>query len=192
MEKKREIATLIADKFHRLHRADLDLLAEALTPFKIKKGELLVKRGEVCNYFYFVEKGMMGRFKYYYNKDLPEGVSDEGELITCLESFLLRRPSQVMIEALENTASWGVSHADFARLTEQSHELNLLYRTILEHTIVKSQHIADMLRNEPAHVRYNRLLENYPQILRRAPLVHIASFLQMTPETLSRVRAGQV
>lgn len=192
MEKKRDIARLISNKYYKLSRVGLDKVATALVPFKLKKGERLVNRGEVCNYVYFVEKGMVRQFYFKYNKDLTEHFGCEGDVLTCIESFLLKQPSQLMIETLENTASWGISHDDWMQLTEESREIELLYRTILERSLIRSQRKADTLRLEPAHVRYNRLLENYPQILQRAPLVHIASFLQMTPETLSRVRSGQL
>ena len=192
MEKKREIAQLISNRYYKLSRIGLDKLAVALAPFKLKKGDKLVNRGEVCNYIYFVEKGMIRQFYFKYNKDVTEHFSYEGDMLTCIESFFLRQPSQFTIETLENTASWGISYRDWMRLTDESKEINMLYRTILEYGLILSQRNADMLRFEPAHVRYNRLLENHPQILQRAPLVYIASFLQMTPETLSRVRSGQL
>lgn len=192
MEKKKEIAQLISDHYYKLSRMSLDKLAVALVPFKLKKGERLINRGEVCNYIFFIEKGMVRQFYFKYNKDLTEHFSFEGDMLTCIESFLLKQPSQLLIETLENTASWGISYKDWMQLTDESKEINMLYRTILESGLVLSQRKADMLRFEPAHVRYNRLLETHPQILQRAPLVHIASFLQMTPETLSRVRSGQL
>jgi CRP-like cAMP-binding protein len=192
MEKKKEIAQLISERYYKLSRIGIDKLAVALVPFKLKKGETLVNRGEVCNYIFFIEKGMVRQFYFKYNKDLTENFSYEGDMLTCLESFLLKQPSQLLIETLENTASWGISHQDWMRLTDESKEINMLYRSILEYGLILSQRKADMLRFEPAHVRYNRLLESFPQILQRAPLVHIASFLQMTPETLSRVRSGQL
>ena len=66
----------------------------------------------------------------------------------------------------------------------------MLYRKILEHVAISSQEHADSQRFENATERYERLLREKPEIVLRAPMVHIASFLQMTPETLSRVRNG--
>jgi CRP-like cAMP-binding protein len=192
MDKKREIANLISERYYKLSRTAVEKLAAALEPFKLKKGERLVDRGELCNYIFFIEKGMVRQFYFKYNKDLTEHFSCEGDVLTCIESFFLRQPSQLIVETLENTASWGVSFENWQRLTEESWEINMLYRTLMAKALILSQQKADMLRFEPAHVRYNRLLETQPQILQRAPLVHIASFLQMTPETLSRVRSGQL
>ena len=70
--------------------------------------------------------------------------------------------------------------------------IQMLYRKILEHVAISSQEHADSQRFENAAERYERLLREKPEIVLRAPMVHIASFLQMTPETLSRVRNGTV
>ncbi len=191
MEKKKEVAQLISERYFKLSRIGIEKLAYALEPFKLKKGEKLVNWGDVCNYIFFIEKGMVRQYYFKYNKDLTENFSCEGDVLTCIESFLLKQPSQLIVETLENTASWGISYQDWMMLTNESKEIDMLYRTILERSLIDSQRKADMLRFEPAHVRYSRLLETHPQILQRAPLVHIASFLQMTPETLSRVRSGQ-
>ena len=68
--------------------------------------------------------------------------------------------------------------------------LQMLYRKILEESLIISQHHADMLRFESAQDRYQKLVKRSPQLVLRAPLVYIASYLQMTPETLSRVRTA--
>ena len=72
----------------------------------------------------------------------------------------------------------------------QNQEMEMLYRKILEHALISSQEHADSQRFENAAERYARLMETKPEIVLRAPMLHIASFLQMTPETLSRVRSA--
>ena len=66
----------------------------------------------------------------------------------------------------------------------------MFYRKILEKSLITSQVKADSWRFETARERYNRLMANQPEVVKRAPLLHIASYLLMTPETLSRVRSG--
>ena len=68
--------------------------------------------------------------------------------------------------------------------------IQMLYRKILEESLIISQRHADMLRFESALDRYRKLVKSNPQLVLRAPLVYIASYLQMTPETLSRVRTA--
>jgi len=70
----------------------------------------------------------------------------------------------------------------------KSVNIQILYRKILEESLIISQRRADLLRFESAQNRYSKLMKTQPQLVLRAPLVYIASYLQMTPETLSRVR----
>ena len=68
--------------------------------------------------------------------------------------------------------------------------IQILYRKILEESLITSQVHADLVRFETAQARYKRMCKLSPQVILRAPLVYIASYLQMTPETLSRVRSS--
>ena len=81
---------------------------------------------------------------------------------------------------------------DIERLSMEHSDIGVLYRKFFEYSLIDSQIKADTLRFEPAHERYNKLLQLHPEILKRAPLVYIASLLQMTPETLSRVRSASL
>ena len=116
----------------------------------------------------------------------------EGGMIICLESYLKQKPTRIMIEALEPTVLWEIKKDDIERLSMEHSDIGVLYRKFFEYSLIDSQIKADTLRFEPAHERYNKLLQLHPEILKRAPLVYIASLLQMTPETLSRVRSASL
>ena len=108
----------------------------------------------------------------------------------CIESLLRQVPSQLIIEALENTHLYAIPRMKLLQAIQTTSELGILYGKILEHALISSQHHADSQRFENAQERYERLLREKPEIVLRAPMIHVASFLQMTPETLSRVRAN--
>ena len=108
----------------------------------------------------------------------------------CIESILKQEPTRLMIEALEPSTVYLLPCNKLMALTEMSWEINLFYRKVLEFSLIVSQVKADAWRFETAHERYRRLLETHPEVVKRAPLSHIASYLLMTPETLSRVRAS--
>ena len=97
-----------------------------------------------------------------------------------------------MIESLEPTIAWDIPKDTLAELALKDSEIGGWYRILFEASLIESQVKADTLRFEPAHERYNKLLQLHPEILKRAPLVYIASLLQMTPETLSRVRSASL
>ncbi|MBQ8674100.1 MAG: Crp/Fnr family transcriptional regulator [Bacteroides sp.] len=165
-------------------------LEEILIRRDMTKGELLLKEGEVSRHIVFVGKGMVRQFYYKNGKDVTEHFSYEGCIAMCLESLLKHVPTRLMVEALEDGTLYYLPYDKLMLETEVYWELNVLYRKILEFSLIVSQDKADAYRFETAHERYVRLLHDHPEIVKRAPLSHIASYLLMTPETLSRVRAG--
>lgn len=192
MDKKRDIAREIARRYCTLTPRGIETLAGILVPFKVTKGDKLMQEGEICSYMYYVERGMVRQFYFKGGRDLTEHFSYEGKIVICIESFLKQTPSLLGVEALETSWLYGIPHDRFLELVETNKEMERLYRKILEHALISSQEHADSQRFENATERYLRLLKTKPEIILRAPMVHVASFLQMTPETLSRVRAAHV
>ncbi|WP_131927501.1 Crp/Fnr family transcriptional regulator [Prevotella heparinolytica] len=155
-----------------------------------EKGEILLKEGQISHNIVIVGKGMLRQFYYKNGKDLTEHFSYEGCIIICIESTLKQEPTRLMIEALEPSIVYLLPYNKLLMLTEMSWEVNMFYRKILEKSLITSQVKADSWRFETARERYNRLMASQPEVVKRAPLLHIASYLLMTPETLSRVRSG--
>lgn len=190
--KTRDVAREIARIYCRLSPEGIHALSEILVPFKFAKGDVVMEEGEVCGYMYFVERGMVRQYYYKNGRDVTEHFSYEGRIVICIESFLKQEPSRLIVEALENSHLYGIPYNKLQLLCDTNKEIELLFRKILEHALISSQVYADSQRFENATERYQRLLENKPEILLRAPMVHIASYLQMSPETLSRVRAAHM
>ena len=124
MEKKREIARLLAKKYHILSIPSLEKLANVIVPFKTRKGMKLLDEGQVQNYLYYIEKGMLRQYYFKYNKDLTENIACDNEVVMCLESFLKRIPSYLRVEALENSAVWGISYDDLVQIIMNGAGLN--------------------------------------------------------------------
>lgn len=108
------------------------------------------------------------------------------------ESFIRQIPGQFYVEALEPTLIYEIPYGPFHELMQQDPEILRVYCTILESSLIISQHKADARNRHSAFERYRRLEFEHPQIVRRAPQIHAASFLGMSPETLSRIRAGKI
>ena len=175
-----------------LSREQIHELADILICRKFKKGERILDEGDVCRSMLYLEKGLTRQFYFKYDKDLTEHIAYEGGVVICLESYLKEEPTRLMIEALEPTIAWGIPKDKIEELALKDAEIGVWYRKLFEASLIESQVKADTLRFEPAHERYNKLLQLHPEILKRAPLVYIASLLQMTPETLSRVRSASL
>lgn len=167
------------------------LIEEILIRKEVEKGELLLNEGEISHNFVLVGKGMLRQFYYKNKKDVTEHFSCEGNIVICIESTLKQEPTRLMIEALESGVVYLLPYNKLMALTEVSWEVNMFYRKILEFSLIVSQLKADSWRFETASERYNLLMRYQPEVIKRAPLSHIASYLLMTPETLSRVRSGK-
>lgn len=175
-----------------LSREQIHELADILICRKFKKGERILDEGDVCRSMLYLEKGLTRQFYFKYDKDLTEHIAYEGGVVICLESYLKEEPTRLMIEALEPTIAWDIPKEKIEELALKDAEIGVWYRKLFEASLIESQVKADTLRFELAHERYNKLLQLHPEILKRAPLVYIASLLQMTPETLSRVRSASL
>lgn len=192
MDRRRDIAREIARIYCTLTPMGIEVLSKILVPFKFSKNDVVLPEGQVCRHMYFVDKGMVRQYYYKNGKDVTEHFSYEGRIVVCIESFLKQEPSRLIVEALENTVLYGIPYDELHTLTVRNQEIELLFRKILEHALISSQVHADSQRFENATERYLRLLHTKPEILLRAPMLHVASYLQMSPETLSRVRAAHL
>ena len=193
MNSNLDIAKRLASSLNcTLSKEVLKTFAEILIPEKYKKGERILDEGQVCDSLYFIDKGMTRQFYFKYEKDLTEHIGYEDSIIICLESYINEEPTKLMIEALEPTIAWKINKHDIVRLASINSEIGTLYRRVFENSLITSQRKADTLRFEPANERYNKLMQQHPEILKSAPRIYIASLLQMTPETLSRVRSASL
>lgn len=192
MEDSLNVALELSRQTVSISKEALEKLASILVRTEIKKGQNFLNEGDVCKQIGFVQKGLVRQYYYKNKKEFTEHFSCEGDVFICIESFLRQVPSRLIVAALENTVIYGLPHDEVLALGAECYEIEVLYRGLLENSLILSQVKMDMFRMETANERYNRLLREQPEIVKRAPLSHIASYLLMTPETLSRVRANIV
>ena len=188
----RDIARELARKYSTMTHEELDTLESILVPKKYAKGEMILKEGEVCESIYYIDKGLIRQFYYKNEKELTEHIGADGEIFMCIESLFKEEPTKLQVEALEPTIAYLIPKHRLEQVALHNVNIQILYRKILEESLIISQVHADLLRFETAQNRYQRLCKMKPQVVLRAPLVYIASYLQMTPETLSRVRAQSI
>ena len=191
MEDSLNVALELSRQTVSISKEALEKLASVLVRTEIKKGQNFLDEGDVCKQIGFVQKGLVRQYYYKNKKEFTEHFSCEGDVFICIESFLRQVSSRLIVEALENTVIYGLPHDEVLALGAECYEIEVLYRGLLENSLILSQVKMDMFRME-TNQRYNRLLREQPEIVKRAPLSHIASYLLMTPETLSRVRANIV
>ncbi len=187
---KRDIARELARRYSTMTHDELDILESILVSQKYAKGEMILKEGEICRQFLYIDKGLVRQFYFKHGKEVTEHLGQEHTIVMCIESLFKEEPTKLQVEALEPTIVYALPKADLERVAMHNVNIQILYRKILEESLIISQIHADLVRFETAQDRYKKLCKLCPQVVLRAPLVYIASYLQMTPETLSRVRAS--
>ncbi len=186
----RDIARELARKYSTMTHEELDILQSVLVPMKFAKGEMILKEGETCKHIYYIDKGLVRQFYFKNGKQLTEHMAVEGNIVMCIESLFREEPTKLQMEALETTVIYALPKARLEEVAMHNVNIQILYRKILEESLIQSQVHADLVRFESAQDRYRKMCKQNQQVTLRAPLVYIASYLQMTPETLSRVRSS--
>lgn len=186
----RDIARELSRRYSTMTHDELDILESVLVPMKFAKGDMILKEGEVCRCIYFIDKGLVRQFYIKHGKEVTEHLGNDHSVFMCIESLFKEVPTQLQVEALEPCMIYALPKDRLERVALHNVNIQILYRKILEESLILSQVHADLVRFETAQDRYRRMCKLYPQVVLRAPLLFIASYLQMTPETLSRVRAS--
>jgi CRP-like cAMP-binding protein len=186
----RDVARELARKYSTMTHDELDILESILVPVKFNKGTSILSEGEICRNIYYIAKGMVRQFYFKNGKQLTEHMAVEGNIVMCIESLFKEEPTHLQMEALETSAVFCMPKQRLEEVALHNVNIQILYRKILEESLIQSQVHADLVRFESAQDRYRKLCKLQPQVILRAPLVYIASYLQMTPETLSRVRSS--
>ena len=153
------------------------------------KDHFLLREHAVSDYIYFIEKGVARIFYHKNEREITEWIALDGQFFLSITSFFERIPSHLSIHTLEASEVYGIHHDDFMSLADKYHDVERLLRKMVTASLILSQIRMDSIQFETAQQRYNRLLENTPEIIQRVPVSYIASFLGVTPETLSRIRA---
>ena len=168
---------------------EMELLAPYFRPKSLKRKKDLNRIGEVCRDIAFVTKGSLRA--YSIDDKGIEHVSQlalENHWIADLYSLLSGTPSEFAIGAMEDSELLLLSAPDLDRIYLKVPLMERFFRKLLEKAYVTTLQRFNSTISEPADIRYKRLMQNHPDLLQRVPLIHIASYLGITPESLSRIR----
>lgn len=161
-----------------------------LIPLPCRKNTILLKQGHSCEYIYFIEKGFARAFLTKDGKNVTTSFARENDIVTCMYSLITKRKSNETIEILEDAALLRISYAELQALYKTYPNINRLGRILLEKYFVELEERTLSLQFDSALERYQKLVTNQPDVLQRASLGQIASFLGMSQITLSRIRSN--
>ena len=157
---------------------------------EVKRNEFLITPGMVEQNIYLVDKGALRIFFLSEFEEHTIRFGYKNSIITSLASFFKGTPSELYIQAIRKSTILSISKKDFQAFVDEDESRIRQYKNILEDLIVQQmEREIDILTYSPIE-RYQRVLKRSPQLFQEIPLKYIASYLRMTPETLSRIKKG--
>ena len=155
---------------------------------KPRKNHILLKEGSVAHRIYFIKKGSARTFYYHDGKDVTSWIYREGQLITSWGSFFARTPSYENVELTEDSTVSSMSFDDLQKLYAEYSRMQQFGRIMVEEQMVFLDYFFKGFMFMTAREKYELLLSIFPSVTQRVNLGHIASFLGISQETLSRIR----
>lgn len=175
------------DNFYKLENKDWELFRSIWHPITLEKGEILTRKGEVEKYFYFVEEGVLRGF-YTNNKiDFTGGFSYEGDFSGIPDSFLNQVPSLYFLETLTACKVLRTTYQKIQKLYDTSVVFERMGRILAEKMLLGLSVRQIELQCFTAEERFKVFLNRSPHLLQKIPQKYLASYLNMAPETFSRL-----
>lgn len=174
--------------FQPLDDAEWSDFSQALHLKTYKKGEFLIRDGEVENQLYFLNTGAT---RHYFIRDGKEFTVDfqfAGDFVTAYYSLITREPSRVFVEVLEDTTVVVIDYHVLQSFYARSHHGERIGRLMAEYQYVKRLRREMDLLSRTAEERYTGLLQRAPQLVSTISVKHLSSYLGIQPESLSRIR----
>lgn len=178
-------------KKYKLPENSLNGLLSHMTEVRFAKGELILKEGERNTNFYLLKKGI---WRAYYLTDGTESslwFVGAGEVAFSSWGYVDGEPSQINIESVNDSIAYCIGKTDLEALFSRSIDMANFGRKIFEREILSVDSSTLAYSAPPtAKERYLALMEENPELLQDVPLKYLASYLYITPQSLSRIRAG--
>ena len=173
-----------------ISEADLKLIFSCFKPIETKRNEILIDFDTICNNYYFINKGSLRL--YTLNTDGTENsryFAFEGMFCTALPSFIDQKPAEEYLKTIEKCELLVISRTDFYKLVDQFPAFDSLYKRILELGFITAQQRIYSFQGNNALEKLKWIIKNQPHFLLRVSNKMAASYLGISPSTLSRIKS---
>ena len=169
---------------------DLKIILSYFKIVKKKKNEILLSAGKISQVSYFVKKGCLRLFFIDDNgKDVTRYIAFENQFATALVSFITNEPAKETIQVIEDSELLYITHKDFRNLMKIMPKWKDFYNIYLEKAYVNNSKRLTSFTTLNASERYNQLFQINPNIVKRLPNKIVASYINISQETLSRIKS---
>lgn len=175
--------------YHPLSDEAQQSLHDCFRQVVLAKNDYLLTEGKICRNLYFIEQGALRGFYNLEGKEITYWFEFENDFVTSFHSFITGEPAVESIQLIEGCVLWSVSKESLTELLNQHHDIERLLRIAYEKYYIRLEERFVNAQFKTATERYEDLLHRAPHILERVSLGHIASYLGISQETLSRIRS---
>jgi len=175
--------------FHPLNNEAQKALEDCFEQQVFSKNDHLLIEGKTCRHLYFLEKGAVRGYYILDGKEITYWFGFENDFVTSFHSFITQEPAVENIQFLEGSIVWCISKEKLTSLLNEYHEIERLVRIAYEKYYIRLEERYVGAHFKTASELYENLLKQSSHILERVPLGHIASYLGISQETLSRIRS---
>lgn len=167
---------------------EFTLLAEKIVVRTFDRRQQLLEPGEAEHYMNFVVKGLVRMYFYRGKTEVITNIAKEGELVSSSASFLSGTPSHYFIETLEPTTLLSLTREDLEDVYRQSVRIERLGRLMITQFVMQKEEWEHECMRLDTRERFTRFVEKNPELIQRVPQKYLASYLNMKPETFSRLK----
>ncbi|RKR14484.1 CRP-like cAMP-binding protein [Maribacter vaceletii] len=176
------------DAISKLTDADWKIFSSKLKKHEIKKGDALLRAGDVERYLSFIVEGSARIYIPKIENDVTVGFVYENEFVSSYASFLTKETSTFQIEAMSATVLWRLTYTDLQDIYKETENGNTIGRVTAETLFLTKSKREESLLTQSAEERYTRLFKERPKLIKEIPLKYLASYIGVTPQALSRIR----
>ena len=178
---------------HRFSSLDPDVFAafkEVARKDVYRKNDLIAKPSVVCRRVGFLESGICRVYHLHNSKEITDyfNTIDRNPLVSSFRSFLKEEPVDTYVEAITEVVCYSISKDELENIYSSFPEVNRIGRLLVEQTYLTALERIESLQYQSASDRYIDFLKQYPMLINTIPNHYIASYLGVTPESLSRIR----